>query len=233
MKAGGGGAGSKTTGGGAGGGQCCKVTALTKAECAKPENKKPANSKTVNCKVAKTGTVCEGEGECGTNNNLNNCGAYDLYHKAAPCGGAAGKTTGKAAGKSSAGGSKGVRFAGYWKQGTTIFWIHRVGATLTFTWKVSAGETSGELSQKGGYWIVVLKFTSGSKKEYGTLRFKYTTGKLSWEFQAAGSKTWSKAVVSISISKSAALTAMKAGGGGGAGSKTTGGGAGGGQCCKV
>ena len=36
------------------------------------------------CKDVPFDTLCEGDGECDTNPNLNNCGVYDVYTKAAP-----------------------------------------------------------------------------------------------------------------------------------------------------
>jgi hypothetical protein len=36
-----------------------------------------------NCNDVPGGGICEGDGECGTDGNLNNCGAFDVYIRSA------------------------------------------------------------------------------------------------------------------------------------------------------
>ena len=35
-----------------------------------------------NCADAEVGTLCDGDGECGTDDLVDNCGTYDMYRKA-------------------------------------------------------------------------------------------------------------------------------------------------------
>ena len=58
----------------------CIATAVAASEC-------PPNAQYMaNCDDVSIGELCEGDGECGTTNNENNCpGGYDVYRRAAPC----------------------------------------------------------------------------------------------------------------------------------------------------
>merc|ERR1712070_538639 len=50
------------------------LQALSYSEC--PSQPDIGNCANANLRV---GDLCEGEGECGTNQNLDNCGGYDVY----------------------------------------------------------------------------------------------------------------------------------------------------------
>jgi len=54
--------------------ECGLVTPITGSEC-------PANPNIPNCLNVNFGMLCEGDGECGTDPNLNNCGGFDVYRK--------------------------------------------------------------------------------------------------------------------------------------------------------
>ena len=58
----------------------CIATAVAASEC-------PPNAQYMaNCDDVSIGELCEGDGECGTTNNENNCpGGYDVYRRADPC----------------------------------------------------------------------------------------------------------------------------------------------------
>ena len=58
----------------------CIATAVAASEC-------PPNAQYMaNCDDASIGELCEGDGECGTDTNLDNCGSgYDVYRRADPC----------------------------------------------------------------------------------------------------------------------------------------------------
>jgi hypothetical protein len=53
------------------------LTAISPAEC-------PADTNIKKCDEAEGGELCDGDGECGTDPALNNCGAHDVYRKCAP-----------------------------------------------------------------------------------------------------------------------------------------------------
>ena len=59
-------------------GQSCGLclVAVGPSEC-------PSNPNIANCLSVGLGELCEGDGECGTGNGLNNCGGYDVYRKSA------------------------------------------------------------------------------------------------------------------------------------------------------
>ena len=59
-------------------GQSCGLclVAVGPSEC-------PSNPNIANCLSVGLGELCEGDGECGTGNGLNNCGGWDVYRKSA------------------------------------------------------------------------------------------------------------------------------------------------------
>eukprot|EP00729_Bicosta_minor_P012607 gene12607-10258_t len=57
-----------------GSGSCLSITKLASSEC-------PSNRDLARCDKVSVDSLCEGDGECGTSNGLNNCGGYDMYRK--------------------------------------------------------------------------------------------------------------------------------------------------------
>lgn len=52
----------------------CDVIQISRAEC-------PDNPDLDPCNLVAPGELCEGDGECGTDKDLDNCDSYDVYRK--------------------------------------------------------------------------------------------------------------------------------------------------------
>jgi len=48
------------------------------------EDKCPPDKELPRCDAVKAGEMCQGDGECGTDDSLDNCGRYDIYYKQSP-----------------------------------------------------------------------------------------------------------------------------------------------------
>jgi hypothetical protein len=64
---------------------CTVNYALAASACPFPGSDLAGYNGLSNCTDAPTDSLCEGDGECGTSNDLNNCvSGYDVYYKVDP-----------------------------------------------------------------------------------------------------------------------------------------------------
>merc|ERR1719258_695706 len=57
-------------------GECGVLVPVQASQC-------PASGNLSNCDYVEFGQLCEGDGECGTAHDLDNCNQYDIYYKSA------------------------------------------------------------------------------------------------------------------------------------------------------